>query len=117
MQDLNIRFHTLYNINIIVINNIILLSIQDKWTYTNALIYKNIQLDYTQCTQNANYINANILGNYSRIYRPTLFSKYTGINYIHYMLLVVPNTEAALPCWSAMDTLSGEGMRGTGCHV
>ena len=30
---------------------------------------------------------------------------YTGIHYIHYTLLVVPNTEAALPCWSAMDTL------------
>ena len=30
---------------------------------------------------------------------------YTGIHYIHYTLLVVPNTEAALPCCSAMDTL------------
>ena len=30
---------------------------------------------------------------------------YTGIHYIHYMLLEVPNTEAALPCCSAMDTL------------
>ena len=25
--------------------------------------------------------------------------------YIHYTLIVVPNTEAALPCCSAMDTL------------
>ena len=29
----------------------------------------------------------------------------TGMRYIIYMLLVVPNTEAALPSWSAMDTL------------
>ena len=36
---------------------------------------------------------------------PTLFSKYIGIHYINYMLLVVPNTEAALLCWSAMDTV------------
>ena len=33
------------------------IDIQDKWTYTNTLIYKHIQLDYTQCTQNANYIS------------------------------------------------------------
>ena len=30
------------------------------------------------------------------------------------MLLEVPSTEAALPCCSTMDTLHGEGMRGTG---
>ena len=40
---------------------------------------------------------------------------YTGLHYINYMLLVVPNTEAALLCCSAMDT--GEGMGGTGDHV
>ena len=42
---------------------------------------------------------------YASLYRPTLFSKYTWIHYINYMLLVVPNTKAALLCWSAMDTL------------
>ena len=30
---------------------------------------------------------------------------YTGIHYIHYTLLAVPNIEAALLCCSAMDTL------------
>ena len=35
-------------------------------------------------------------------------TEYTGIHYIHYMLLVVPNTEAALACCSAMDTLEKE---------
>ena len=31
-----------------------------------------------------------------------------GYTYINYMLLGVPNTEAALPCCSAMDTLEKE---------
>ena len=44
---------------------------------------------------------------------------YTGIHYIHYTLLVVPNTEAALPCCSAMDTLWRRNERGLVimCHA
>ena len=30
---------------------------------------------------------------------------FARLHYINYMLLVVPSTEAVLPCWSAMDTL------------
>ena len=70
-----------------------------------VLIYSNNT--YRGFIYNYNY------NNYSRIYRPALFSKYTGKHYINYMLLVVPNTEAA----GVQRTLSVEGMRGTGCHV
>ena len=48
--------HFVVSIIIIIIIIIIIVYIQDKWTYTNTLIYKHIQLDYTQCTQNINYI-------------------------------------------------------------
>ena len=36
---------------------VIMILLQDKWTCTNTLIYKHIQLDYTQRTQNASYIS------------------------------------------------------------